>query len=114
MGKEFEVRFITDPEAFGDYLKALVEAMTRPETKYNFQVKIKDVEFAVGEEKVEALGVTLSAGDIDEAELLLQEGVDHTVTKAAVANWGRVKFQNLMAGIILLNKLGRGDHLRLR
>ena len=73
--KESEVRTISGPEeikGFLDYLEAAARAKTDPETKYNFQTKIKDVEFAVDEEKAEALGVTLPVRNMEQAELLLQ------------------------------------------
>jgi len=76
--KEFEVRTIGSPEeikGFLDYLEAAARARRDLETKYNFQTKIKDVEFAVDEEKAEALGVNLPVTNIEQAERLLQEGI---------------------------------------
>lgn len=77
MGKELEVRTI-GPGEIGEFLRELeqkVEVTTNPETKYNFQVGIKDVEFAVDEEQAGALGVILLARNIEQAERLLQAGV---------------------------------------
>jgi hypothetical protein len=77
MGKELEVRTIGSGE-IGEFLRELeqkVEVTTNPETKYNFQVGIKDVEFAVYEEQAGALGVILLARNIEQAERLLQAGV---------------------------------------
>lgn len=77
MGKELEFRTI-GKEQIADFIRQLdemAEAMANPETKYKFQVKLKEVEFDVDREKADALGVTLPVGSIDEAERLLQEGV---------------------------------------
>ena len=77
MGKELEFRAIGLGE-IAEFIRELdqrAEAMANPETKYNFQVRIKDVEFAIDEGKAEALGVTLPVGSIEEAERALQERV---------------------------------------
>jgi len=45
MRSEFGVRPIDDPKAFVEELKARVRALTNPETKYQYQLALKDVEF---------------------------------------------------------------------
>jgi len=75
MGKELEFRPITDPKAFVEELDAVIRAMNDPETKYQFQRKLKDVEFRVDEEKAKGLGFSLPVKNIDEAEQALREGL---------------------------------------
>jgi hypothetical protein len=76
--KELEFQTIDSPEeirAFLDSLEASIRARMDPETKYNFQVGLKDLEFSVDEERARELGVTLPMGSIDEAEQALQARV---------------------------------------
>ena len=76
--KELEFQTIGSPEeisAFLDSLEASIQARTDPETKYDFQIGLKDVEFAVDEEKARELGIILPMGSIDEAEHALQARV---------------------------------------
>ena len=76
--KELEFQTISGPEeikAFLDSLEASIRARTNPETKYNFQIGLKDLEFAVAEERARELAVILPMGSIDEAEQALQAGV---------------------------------------
>jgi hypothetical protein len=78
MAKELEFRTISGPgevRSLLEGLEAQIRAMTDPETKYKFQVKLRDVDFGVDEEKAKALGVTLPVGSIEEAERRLREGV---------------------------------------
>jgi hypothetical protein len=68
--KELEFRAIGRDEiaAFIRELDQRAEAITNPETKYRFQVKIIDVEFTVDEKKARILGVSLPVETIEEAE----------------------------------------------
>lgn len=75
MGKELEVRLITDPKAFVEELGALARARNDPETKYQFQIKLQDVEFSVDEGKAQELGFSLPGKSVDEAEQALRKGV---------------------------------------
>jgi hypothetical protein len=75
MGKELEVRPVTDPEAFIEELKARAWALSNPERKYHLQVGLKDVEFSVDQEKAKKLGLSFPVGSIDEAERALRARV---------------------------------------
>jgi len=75
MGKEFEVRPITDPRAFVEELKARAWALSNPERKYHLQVGLKDVEFDVDQEKAKKLSLSFPVSSIDEAERALLAGV---------------------------------------
>jgi hypothetical protein len=73
--KELEFQNISSPveiTAFLDSLEARIQARMDPDIKYSFQVGLKDVEFAVTEERARELGVTLPMGSIDEAEQALR------------------------------------------
>ena len=73
--KELEFQTISSPEeikAFLDSLEASIQARRDPETKYSFQIGLKDVEFEVNEERARALGISLPMGSIDEAEQALR------------------------------------------
>ena len=75
MGKELEFRPITDPEAFIEELKARAWALSNPETKYQYQLALKDVEFTVDEDKVRELGLSFLVKNVEEAERALRAGV---------------------------------------
>jgi len=75
MGKEFEVQPVSDPETFIEEIDARVQTMSNPETKYRVQVRLKDVEFTIDEEKARELGFSLPISSIVEAEIALRERV---------------------------------------
>ena len=83
MGKELEFRTISGPEeikAFLDYLEADARARADPETKYTFQVGLKDLDFEVDQEKAKVQGVALPFQSVDQAERALREGVIRPTT----------------------------------
>ena len=69
---DIEVRAVS-PEEFIREIENAVRR--RQENKYAFQVGIRDLEFAIDEDKVKALGVTLPCQSIDQAEQALRERV---------------------------------------
>jgi len=72
---ELEFQTMDGPEerqAFLDDLEARIRAAADPETKYRYQVGLKDVEFFVDYERARELGVILPMSSIDEAEQALQ------------------------------------------
>ena len=75
MQKELEIKPITDQRAFVEELEARVRAMSDPETKYQFQVGLKDVEFDIDQEKARELGLSFPVSSISEAEQALRAGV---------------------------------------
>ena len=75
MRKEFEVKPVTDPKAFVEELKARAWALSNPETKYQYQLALKDVEFRVDQEKATNLGYSLPAKSIQAAECGLRARV---------------------------------------
>lgn len=75
--KGLEVRTI-GPGEIAEIIRELdqrARAMANPETKYNFQVGIKDVEFSLDEKKAQMLGLSYPFKSTVEAERALQERV---------------------------------------
>ena len=69
---DLEVQPVTPEEM----AKRLADSLDRRrENKYAFQVRVKDVDFDVDEEKVAALGVAFPFQSIDQAEQALRRGV---------------------------------------
>lgn len=75
MGKELEMRSVTGPQVFMAELADQIEARRDPERKYTSQVGLKDVGFAVDEEKQQILQVKFPFEDGTQTEQGLRAGI---------------------------------------